>query len=351
MIMAEMFHSITERVPLRGGDNMWLVGTYRSATCAAYVLTCGIFIAFLSGCCSRGQESEILDARPGQTYVNPVLPSGADPTVLLYNGVYYLYATGDNRSYVVHTSTDLVHWEKGPEVFRPGQDNVWAPDVYHCKKDGKFYLYYTAGLHLGVAEADKPVGPFVDCGILVYRAMDANVFEDTDGQCYLYFSGGAWIYVEAMANPTRLKGNRKGVLHATEPWEKLGGSINEGPWMIKHNDTYYLLYSGAGAASRHYAVGYATAKSPMGPFTKYSGNPIIQGSETVFGPGHGSVTQDAAGNLWHVYHQKKAAGDSWVRDICIDPLWFDSDGVLHGKATRGTPELAPQCTSKAEGKK
>lgn len=341
---------ITRNPAVLGNNDMRPVASHRFAVCAAHVLACGIIITLLSGCCSRNQEFENLGARPTQTCVNPVLPNGADPTVLLYNGTYYLYATGNNKSYIVHTSADLVHWEKGPEVFRPGQDNVWAPDVYHCKKDGKFYLYYTAGLHLGVAVGDKPVGPFVDQGILVHRAIDPHVFEDDDGQCYLYFSGGAWIYVEAMASPTQLKGNRKGVLQATEPWEKLGGSINEGPWMIKRKGTYYLLYSGGAAASRHYAVGYATAKSPMGPFTKYSGNPIIQGSETVFGPGHGSVTQDAAGNLWHVYHQKKGAGDSWVRDICIDPLWFDSDGVLHGKATRGTHEPAPRYTPKTEQK-
>jgi beta-xylosidase len=46
--------------------------------------------------------------------------------------------------------------------------------------------------------------------------------------------------------------------------------------MLKRQGTYYLMYSGSGADGPDYAIGYATAKSPLGPFTKHSGNPIAQ---------------------------------------------------------------------------
>ena len=49
----------------------------------------------------------------------------------------------------------------------------------------------------------------------------------------------------------------------------------------------------------------------------------------------------ADGKLWSIYHQQKDGTEAWNRFICIDPLWFDEQGVLHGKATRGTPEPAP----------
>ncbi len=45
------------------------------------------------------------------TYSNPVI-SGigpADPAVIFHEGVYYLYPTGDNMSYRVYTSSDLIH--------------------------------------------------------------------------------------------------------------------------------------------------------------------------------------------------------------------------------------------------
>jgi beta-xylosidase len=104
-----------------------------------------------------------------------------------------------------------------------------------------------------------------------------------------------------------------------------------------------MIYSGTGANTPNYAVGYATAKSPMGPFVKHPGNPIIQRGGGVFGPGHGCVIRDAKGGLWHVYHQQQDEQIGWKRFVCIDPLWFDDKGVLHGKATRGTPQPAPAC--------
>ena len=45
---------------------------------------------------------------------------------------------------------------------------------------------------------------------------------------------------------------------------------------MKKGDTYYLIYSANHYESKDYAVGYATASSPKGPWTKYSGNPILR---------------------------------------------------------------------------
>jgi len=111
--------------------------------------------------------------------------------------------------------------------------------------------------------------------------------------------------------------------------------------MIRHQGVYYLLYSGGSADSEDYATGYATAAHPTGPFTKYRGNPIIRKGDGILGPGHPSVVRDQAGKLWMVYHQQKDETRGWNRIICIDPLWFDGEGVLHGKASRATPRPAP----------
>jgi hypothetical protein len=42
-----------------------------------------------------------------------------------------------------------------------------------------------------------------------------------------------------------------------------------------------------------------------------------------------------------VYHQQKDKTKGWNRIICIDPIWFDENGVLHGKASRAAPRPAP----------
>lgn len=279
--------------------------------------------------------------KAARTYSNPVISEigPADPTAIFYEGKYYLYPTGDNRSYHVYTSNDLVNWTKGQRIFIPGGRNVWAPDVFYNRSDGRFYLYYTANWRIGFAVSDKPDQTFRDKGIFIDGAIDAHMFQDSDNRYYLYFvRRGFEIHVQKMTDPLHLTGKSKLIIKPSIPWE---ARVTEGPWMIKHNNTYYLLYSGYGANTKHYAVGYATANNPMGPFTKYPGNPIIKGDDRIYGPGHGSVTKDSAGNLWHVYHQKKGPDVGWDRFICIDPMWFDPNGVLHGKATRTTPQPAP----------
>lgn len=278
------------------------------------------------------------------TYTNPVIDEigPADPAVIRFEGTNYMYCTGDNTSYHVYTSDNLVHWTKGRKVFVPGDRNVWAPDVFRDPKDGRFYLYYTVNKRIGVAVAEKPDAMFQDRVTLFENAIDAHMFCE-EGKYYLYYVQlpGFRIHVQPMKTPLEKLGEPVEIIRPTEPWEKVRGSVTEGPWMLKHKDTYYLLYSGTGANSLDYAIGYATADKPAGPFTKHPGNPIVFRTDRAFGPGHGCVVTDRAGKLWSVYHQQKDDTKPWNRFICIDPLWFDEDGILHGKATRGTPEPAP----------
>jgi len=301
------------------------------------------------------------DAGKGKTYTNPVLVetvtiqrekpdnfSGVlgigDPTVLFHDNKYYLYPTGDNRGYDVYVSTDLVIWRKGPRVFHSAEPGAWAPDVFYNDRDHQFYLYYTVNGRIGVATADRPDAVFKDLGTLIEHAIDAHMFVDDDGQYYLYYVQypGFTIHVQPMASPVMKKGEAIRLIQATEPWEKKLAALTEAPWMLKHGGVYYLLYSAGAADSQDYAIGYAVADSPVGPFTKYPGNPLIKKGGNIFGPGHCSVTQDRASQLWMVYHQQKNGARGWNRIICIDPLWFDDQGVLHGKASRGVPLPLPQ---------
>jgi beta-xylosidase len=295
----------------------------------------------------------------GETYTNPVLVqrftisrnspdnfSGilgiGDPSVIFHGGMYYLYPTGDNYSYDVYISTDLVTWEKGPKIFTSEKGAVWAPDVFYSDKDGRFYLYYTAQKQIGVAVADRPDGNFVDEGVLITGAIDAHLFND-EGKLFLYYASypGLHLYVQPMADPLTAEGHPVPVIAPTEPWEKTPYPLTEAPWMLKHKGTYYLLYSGGGADTAEYAIGYATAESPLGPFKKYPANPIVRKGGGIFGPGHVSVTEDLKGTLWMVYHQQRDDSRGWDRIITIDRIWFDERGVLHGKSTRGVPQPRP----------
>ena len=295
----------------------------------------------------------VFSARHGgaeNTYTNPVIGEigPADPSVIFFEGKYYLYPTGDCKSYHVYTSFDLVHWTKGGRVFQSDATPLWAPDVFFSPTDNRFYLYYSANRRVGVAAADTPLGPFEDQSILVDKAIDAHMFRDHDGKLYLYYVKlpGFRIFVQEMDSPLKKKDvDPIHILHPTEPWETKRGAVTEGPWMLNEKGRYYLLYSGTAASSLDYAIGYATARSPTGPFVKYFGNPIVKRGDRALGPGHGCVVKDRKGNLWSVYHQQKDDSQPWNRFICIDPLWFDEKGILHGKATRGTPQQAPVAES------
>jgi beta-xylosidase len=271
-----------------------------------------------------------------------------DPAVISHGGKYYLYPTGDNHSYHVYISDDLVHWSKGPKVFQRKETGVWAPDVFFNGDDGMFYLYYTVNGRIGVAESDRPDGEFRDLGDLISNGIDAHLFRDDDGSYFLYYARYPEfaIFAQPMATPVRKKGEPVQVISPSEAWEMTNVPVVEAPWLLKHQGVYYLLYSGGSADTEHYAIGYATAKNPSGPFAKYPGNPIIRKEGSVLGPGHLSVTRDREGKLWMVYHQQKDRTPGWNRIICIDPLWFDEKGVLHGKASRTTPRPAPVTAEK-----
>ena len=296
-----------------------------------------------------------------KTYTNPVLVDTVfirrqapdnyagilgigDPAVLFHEGSYYLYPTGDNHGYDVYVSTDLVNWRKGPRVFYAEEPGTWAPDVFYDDRDGKFYLYYTVNGRIGVAVADRPDAVFRDLGPLIKHAIDAHMFVDDDGRYYLYYVQypGFIIHVQPMTSPVAKKGEAVRLLQPTELWERQQARITEAPWMLKHKGVYYLLYSAGGADSADYAIGYATAETPIGPFSKNPANPLIGKGGNIFGPGHCSVTKDREGRLWMVYHQQKDGGRGWNRIICIDPLWFDDRGRLHGRATRGVPLPVPR---------
>lgn len=291
------------------------------------------------------------NAALGRTYRNPIigLIGPADPHVILHEGTYYMYPTLDGRGYDVFVSKDLVHWERKPKCYTDARGGAWAPDVFHHRRgDGKFYLYYTVdrpggGKQIGVAVAEHPLGPFADRGNLVDSAIDAHMFQDEDGSLYLYYVilPGFKITVQPMADPLAKTGSATEVLRPTVDWERKRGAVTEGPFMLKRNGVYYLMYSGSGADGPDYAIGYATASSPTGPFVKHPGNPIGQRGHGVFGPGHHSVIKGPDGKLWMAYHQQDSEKTGWNRFLAIDPLWFDEKGVIHVRTTRATDQPAP----------
>lgn len=256
----------------------------------------------------------------------------ADPTILADSGKYYLYGTGPaDRGFQAYVSRDLVHWY-GPAgrdsgfVLRKGgvygQGGFWAPQIFRYR--GWYYLAYAADEHVALARGTGPLGPFrrIRSGpLLPGKAIDPFVFRDGD-RIYLYYvklDHGNRIFV------TRLREDLSGTVPGTtrpcvngvtdpQPWEHAESApwtVTEGPAVLKHGGRYYLFYSANDFRSVHYAVGYAVSDSPLGPWKKFSGNPVLdRGLIGENGPGHGDFFPGAAGHGYYVFHTH--ASDSAV---------------------------------------
>src|SRR5690606_35735643 len=100
---------------------------------------------------------------------------------------------------------------------------------------------------------------------------------------------------------------------------------------FKHKGTYYMMYSANHFAGENYAVGYATADHPLGPYKKAANNPVLEkntpkGGE-VTGTGHNSVVFLPDGRMLCVYHDRTTL----IRDECvvfIDEMESDDNGIL-----------------------
>ena len=302
----------------------------------------------------------VYDTTEGETYVNPIAP-GADPYILCWDGKYYLYSTNSaSTGFKVYESDDLSKWKdkgyclkKGEANSPAGSSGFWAPEVYRI--DGRFYMFYVTEENIGIAVADSPLGPFTKYsdGVVFKgtKAIDPHLFIDDDGQMYLYyvkFGGGNHIYGAKFDLKTCKVTNEKKLLSASLAWETQMDKIAEGPFMLKHNGTYYLTYSANHYESQGYAVGCATSSTPLGDFEKCEYNPVLSKNENVkaVGTGHHSFFTAENGELFIVYHRHNSLTTIHTRQTCIDRCGFvtDPDGtvrlVIYGPTS--TPQNLPK---------
>lgn len=270
----------------------------------------------------------------------------ADPTIFVENGKYYMTGTIGNgpKGFALLESKDLKHWNTcdgsaycmilSPGTATFGTDMFWAPQI--LKDNGNYYLTYSANEQTALAKSESLYGPYVGVTSNVQpidgseKNIDSFIFKDDDGTYYLYhvrFNHGNYIWVaefdveKGIVKPETLKQ----CLDYTEKWEKtdnnLWDPIMEGPTVIKMDGMYYMFYSANHFLNKDYAVGYATAKSPMGPWTKYEGNPIIHRNIVgENGSGHGDFFVGLDGKPYYVYHVHYSDTEVTPRRTRIVPL-------------------------------
>jgi GH43 family beta-xylosidase len=230
-------------------------------------------------------------------------------------------------------------------------------------------MYYSAGRRdrghlLRVAVADAPEGPFVDQGVVLTPderfAIDPHPFRDEDGQWYLFYAHdvldgdriGTTVAVDRMTSMTRLEGDPRTLLRASADWQlfrrrrEMYGRVAdwytlEGPFVLRRDDRYFLLYSGGAWEEPGYGVAYAVADAPLGPYREpVTGPAVLQTVPgVVLGPGHNSAVTTPAGEDWIVYHAWDPGRTA--RRMCIDRLVWGPDGPERSGPSTG-PRPAPR---------
>ena len=275
---------------------------------------------------------------------NPLFPGWyADPEIHCFAGRYYVYPTGSRSfesqaSFECWSSGDLTDWKNEGTILDfkdiPWSTNyaAWAPSC--AEHQGRYFFYFSAGdgAGIGVAVSDSPAGPFRDAighplvGYYPHGAqpIDAHCFtDDADGRSYLYF-GGHGVCVVGRLAPTMLAIDRN--------WRDITPSPRyvEGPFMVKRQGLYYLMWSEGNWTDHTYLAAYGVGNSPWGPF-EYAGNILENHPEVANGAGHHSVLKlPGTEDEWVIcYHRRPLdASSGHHRVTCLERLVFHKDGSI-----------------------
>jgi hypothetical protein len=201
-------------------------------------------------------------------------------------------------------------WEVVAEVLRTNQsyDNggLRVPTMYYDKNMIRvYYAGYTnailgGGLNKGCIigafgtswDSITKYGPVISPTPGSWDSRNiggGRIFSfDESGTNYFYYFGSTntvfevgrqelgVAYTTDGTNFTKYSGNPI-LSPSASGWD--AGSIQGGVHVIKWNGLFYMFYGGKNGAPEF--IGMATASSPLGPWTKYSGNPVLTNAALI----------------------------------------------------------------------
>ncbi len=274
--------------------------------------------------------------------------SGADPAVINFREKLYMFVT---RSHGYWVSEDMGKWKFiRPQSWYFSGSNAPAAAV----KGDKILVYGDPSGYGPIIETDNPeLGDWKTNFAVINPPggiQDPNIFVDTDGRVYLYEeSSNKWPIrgVELDADNYYIPMGEQVDLFNLDPenhgWERFGQDHRseldpfiEGPWMMKHNGTYYLEYGAPGTQWNVYADGVYTSKDPLGGFVYAPYNPVAyKPGGFLKGAGHGSTVKDNNGNYWHFSTMAISVNFKFERRIGMFPAGFENDGQMYVNTAYG----------------
>ena len=332
-------------------------------------------VAEFGECCAEALTKPFYE---GPTFTNPVAV-GADPDILLHDGVYYLYnrvpndpnsredaylyngselakmdeAGGKEAIFRVSSSTDLVHWTKPKVMFYREEclEGCFCMSPNVVEYDGWFYLFFAGGrknggesFHIYCASSLAPDGPFTmrsDKPLHEdFQEIGGMPFVDLDHQVYLSlvrFGKGNHIWLQKVHLKDGVcTADEKPAQPILDPEAEYEideyGRIVEGGVFIPHNGKYYMIYA-SGHYLGHYGECCAVADNIFGPYKRQRNNPILHHHFLADGTGDGIViyNQDRSEILMG-YHRHVSTTEVEPRVTCLDRMKFVPD-------PKGGPDL------------
>ncbi len=304
----------------------------------------------------------LLRAGAAGTYLNPIIPDGADPWVVQKDGNYY-YTDTTARDVKIRKASQLTGTNglanaTAITVFCPPDPydhGIWAPELHFLK--GKWYLYYSAddgnsaNHRMFVAEANTsdPQGQYTFKGKIYDPsddrwAIDGTVLQKEDGSLFFVWSG--WpgetngqqnLYISPMSDPWTISGPRVAIGTNHYAWEYppdgWGTWLQEAPEVLTRNGKTFIVYAANASWTDDYCLGMlvntngnftnaaAWTKISTPVFKKYS-----DANGSIYGPGHCSFTKSLDGKEdLIVYHAAKYSGAGWDRDVRVQRFGWNAD--------------------------
>ena len=286
---------------------------------------------------------------------NPIITDRftADPAALVVGDTVYLYVGHDEakdsemfniKEWLCYSTKDMKNWTYHGPILKPTDftwavRDAWASQVVQGK-DGKFYFYVTVqsdhphyGKAVGVAVSDSPAGPFRDArgsalitdnmtqGPRPWDDIDPHTFvDDDDGSIWMAWGNGVCYMVRLSPN----------MIELDSPIYKIRlPHFEEGPWIHKRNEIYYMTYASHVASVGSEMFAYATAEKMEGPWT-YRG--VLTGRAERSFTIHPAII-DFKGQGYLFYHNAALTIDGvrgalGRRAVCAEYLYYLPDGTM-----------------------
>ena len=300
--------------------------------------------------------------------------------------------TGPNPGVKLLVSDDLINWKfhsylidatKLPEDC-PYNGRFWAPEIHFIQN--KYWLTVNSGKvtredpkgmsthSIWLFSADKITGPYklVNGPLTNQYNNDSTLFEDDNGDTYLYCSGNGLFQAKIDLKSGKLTTPIEKFLDKKQPGypEWMIGGI-EGPYVIKKEGIYFMFFS---TWTRGYEVGLLKSKSPLGPWELVSQEPIFGTRKKGYRPelavsggydhlqftdtqdpyqetGHNALFEGPDGTLWtscHYFMDEKRpypysqTFESWEKfpQMGIEPVHY-ANGTFYINPPTWTEQVVP----------